>query len=75
MLEPRHNLRQTLSLLRRVEAPPASRFWFGSPCGFVRRIDLLIHIIVPELIESRLPKISLRLRLTSPRWGRSWRSW
>jgi hypothetical protein len=75
MLTPHHTLRETLELLRRVEAPPQSRFWFGSPCRFVRRIDVLVHIVMPELIERRFPKTAIRLRNTSPRWGRSWRHW
>lgn len=75
MLTPHHSLRETLDLLRQVEAPPQSKFWFGSPCRFVRRIDVLVHIILPELIEKRMPKTTARLRRTSPRWGKSWRSW
>ncbi len=75
MLERHHSLRETFKLLRRVESPPTSRFWFGSPCRFVRRIDVLIHIVMPELLETRLPKSAARLRKTSPRWGKSWRSW
>ena len=75
MLERRYSLRETLSLLRRVESPPESEFWFGSPCRFVRRIDILVHIILPELIETRMSRLALRLRKASPRWGRSWRSW
>lgn len=75
MLERRHSLRETLALLRQVEDPPESKFWFGSPCRFIRRIDVLMHIVLPELIEARMPKLAVRLRKTSPRWGRSWRSW
>ena len=75
MLDRKHSLRETLSLLRHVEAPAQSRFWFGSPCRFVRRIDVLVHIVLPELIETRLPRLAVSLRKTSPRWGRSWRSW
>jgi hypothetical protein len=75
MLERHHSLQETFELLRHVESPPDSRFWFGSPCRFVRRIDLLVHIVMPELIETRMPKVASRLRKTSPRWGKSWRSW
>ena len=75
VLERHFSLRKTISLLRDVEAPPESRFWFGSPCRFVRRIDILVHIVLPELLENRLPKLALHLRKTSPRWGRSWRNW
>jgi hypothetical protein len=38
-------------------------------------MDVLIHIVVPELVERRLPRLANYLRRTSPRWGRSWRSW
>jgi hypothetical protein len=70
------NLRETLRLARRCERAPVSRFRFGSPCRFVRTIDLAVHLVLPEALERvglvRLPKY---LRRTSPRWGRSWRSW
>ena len=75
MLERHHSLRETFLLLRDVEAPPESKFWFGSPCRLVRRLDILVHIILPELIEKRMPRLAIALRKTSPRWGRSWRSW
>ena len=75
MLERRFNLRETLHLLRAVEMPAQSRFWFGSPCRFVRQVDVFVHIVLSELLERRLPKFAAYLRRTSPRWGRSWRSW
>ena len=75
MLERRYSLRKTLFLLRDVESPAESRFWFGSPCRFVRRIDILVHIVLPELLEVRATRLAVHLRKTSPRWGRSWRSW
>ena len=75
MLDIDLNLRETFALLREVEKPPQSKFWFGSPCRFVRQIDLLVHIVVPELLERHLPKTANYLRSTSPRWGRSWRDW
>ena len=28
----------------RYEMKPCSKFWFGSPCRFVRGIDLLVHV-------------------------------
>lgn len=68
-------MRETLRLLRSVEKPAISRFRFGSPCRFVRQIDVLVHIVLPELMESRLPRFAAYLRRTSPRWGRSWRGW
>lgn len=75
MLEHHHSLRETLQLLRAVEAPPRSRFRFGSPCRFVRQVDVLVHIVLPELIEKLMPRFAVALRKTSPRWGKSWRSW
>jgi len=69
------NLVQTLRRLRHVELTPESRFWFGSPCRFVRYLDIVIHIVLPELLENSLPRFSMRLRDSSPRWGRSWRRW
>ena len=75
MLERRHTLRETLDLLKKVEKPALSRFWFGSPCRFVRQVDVVVHIILPEMLEKRLPRVADYLRRTSPRWGRSWRDW
>ncbi len=75
VLEAKLSLRETLHLLRAVEKPVLSRFWFGSPCRFVRQMDVLIHIVVPELLERRLPRLAHHLRRSSPRWGRSWRDW
>ncbi len=75
MLEAKLSLCETLRLLSAVEKPVMSRFWFGSPCRFVRQVDVLTHIVVPELLEGRLPRLANRLRQTSPRWGRSWRNW
>ena len=68
-------LRETLSLLRLAEREPVSRFRFGSPCRFVRTADILIHVILPEMVERPLPWLARYLRSTSPRWGRSWREW
>ena len=75
MLEKRHNLVETLRRLRRVELTPESRFWFGSPCRCIRNLDVLVHIALPEALEDLMPRFSRYLRRTSPRWGRSWRSW
>lgn len=75
MLESKLSLRQTLQMLRTVETPAVSRFWFGSPCRIVRQLDVLAHIVLPELLERRLPRSANYLRRTSPRWGRSWRGW
>ena len=75
MLERKHTLRETLSRLRNVELTPESRFWFGSPCRFVRLIDVFVHIVLAEWVEDLMPRVAFYLRRTSPRWGRSWRSW
>ena len=75
MLDRQHNLRATLRRLRQVELTPESRFEFGSPCRCVRYLDVVVHIVLPELIEQRMPRLSRYLRRTSPRWGRSWRRW
>jgi hypothetical protein len=57
------------------EMEPSSRFWFGSPCRFVRTLDLLVHVYVPSAIEAKYPELATYLRSTSPRWGRRWREW
>jgi hypothetical protein len=75
MLERRHTLRETLDLLKQVEKPALSRFRFGSPCRFVRQVDVVVHIVLPEMLEKRFPRVADYLRRTSPRWGRSWRNW
>ncbi len=75
MLERRHTLREPVELLKKVEEPALSRLWFGSPCRFVRQVDVVVHIILPEMLEKRLPRVADYLRRTSPRWGRSWRDW
>lgn len=68
-------LRETLRALRIAEQAPVSRLRIGSPCKFIRRLDILVHIVIPELVEGRAPHIARYLRKTSPRWGKSWRSW
>ena len=75
MLERRHTLRETLDLLKQVERPALSRFWVGYPCRFVSQVDVVVHIVLPEMLEKRLPRVADYLRRTSPRWGRSWRDW
>lgn len=74
-LTPELNLRETLRVLRAAERVPRSRFRFGSPCRFVRNIDVTVHIVLPELLERPFPLLAAYLRSTSPRWGRSWRHW
>lgn len=69
-------LRETLRFARLAERSPVSRFRFGSPCRFVRIIDLMIHLMLPELLERvGALRVARYLRGTSPRWGRSWRKW
>lgn len=63
------------SFIRRYEETPTSRFWFGSPCRFVRTIDLAIHVILPEMLFEKHPTWACYLRTTSPRWGKAWRGW
>jgi hypothetical protein len=57
------------------EMKPCSRFWFGSPCRFIRSLDLMVHVYLPSAIEKKYPELALYLRSTSPRWGQSWRKW
>jgi hypothetical protein len=75
MLTPDMTLRETLYELKTFEHPPVSRFKTGSPCRFIRTIDIFVHIIIPELVEKPFPRLARYLRNTSPRWGRSWRHW
>jgi len=62
-------------LAREHEEQPISRWRFGSPCRFVRVVDFAVHVVAPDLLASRAPRIANYLRRTSPRWGRTWRSW
>jgi hypothetical protein len=57
------------------EMKPISRYWFGSPCRTIRRLDLAVHVYFPSTIEEKYPELALYLRSTSPRWGRNWRKW
>lgn len=68
-------LSETIRHLVATERTARSRFRFGSPCRFVRTVDILVHIVLPELLEDRAPRLTERLRHSSPRWGRSWREW
>ena len=74
-LTPEMSLRDTVKELRNVEREPVSRFTAGSPCRFIRSLDVLVHVVVPEALENLAPDIARYLRSTSPRWGRSWRHW
>lgn len=75
MLTTTMTLRETLIALPFVQQERVSRYWFKSPCYFVRTVDVAIHIALPELIEDVAPKSAKWLREESPRWGRSWRAW
>lgn len=57
------------------EEIPVSRYWWGSPCRFVRSIDMMVHVVLPEMLAERHPVWACYLRTTSPRWGRAWRVW
>ena len=57
------------------EMEPSSRFWFGAPCRFVRQIDILVHVYLPNAVEEKYPELAVYLRSTSPRWGKNWRQW
>lgn len=57
------------------EQTPVSRYRFGSPCRFIRSLDMLVHVLLPEAIAPYRPVWACYLRTTSPRWGRSWRTW
>jgi hypothetical protein len=53
-----------------VESQPVSRFALGSPCRFVRAIDVTVHVVLPGMLAHRFPRTAQRLADTSPRWGR-----
>jgi hypothetical protein len=69
------SLDRCASVARTTESRPQSRFFFGSPCRFVRSIDYAVHIVLPEMVEERHPMWACYLRTTSPRWGKAWRDW
>lgn len=58
-----------------TEQQPVSRFPWGSPCRFLRSIDLAVHVLLPQALEEKYPELAFYLRSTSPRWGRSFRNW
>ena len=74
-LTPSMTLNETLGVLPQAEKERRSRFTFRSPCYFVKSMDILVHVAIPELIEDTFPTVTRYLRSTSPRWGRSWRDW
>jgi len=71
----RLDLKWIREFVRSHESTPTSRYWFGSPCRFVRTLDLLVHVVLPEMLTDHHPQIACYLRSTSPRWGKAWRGW
>jgi hypothetical protein len=57
------------------ESAPESRYRVGSPCRFIRQLDLFVHVVLPEMVVERHPLWACYLRTTSPRWGKAWRGW
>lgn len=65
----------TLRAHLRREQTPQSRYRIGSPCRFIRTLDIIVHVWLPDAIVERHPWHATYLRSTSPRWGRTWRGW
>lgn len=68
-------LKESLAFAKATEEKPVSRFPWGSPCRFIRSVDIAIHVLLPQAIEEKYPELATYLRSTSPRWGRSFRNW
>lgn len=62
------NAQQVSRYLRVHEKPATSRYWFGSPCRYLRTIDAVVHVWLPAATEERHPRLAAYLRRTSPRW-------
>lgn len=67
--------RRALEMARK----PRSRFFFGSPCRFIPRVDFTCHVFLPSVLrkgdttqlslwDQGRVWMSLRLMSTSPRW-------
>ena len=69
------DFRACLVFAKATEQQPVSRFPWGSPCRFVRTIDVAVHVLLPGMIEEKYPELATYLRSTSPRWGRAFRDW
>lgn len=69
------DLHETLIKASQHEDTPVSRYAWGSPCRFIRTIDVTVHVVLPAMIADTYPAWATYLRTTSPRWGRSWRHW
>lgn len=56
------------------EKHPVSRFEIDgqglSPCALSEDTDFAVHVLLPEMMRDRYPKVAQRLRETSPRWGK-----
>jgi len=68
-------LSETILRASQHESEPVSRYPWGSPCRFVRTIDLTVHVVFPTMLEESHPTWATYLRTTSPRWGQTWRHW
>ena len=75
MLMATMTMEETLEALPAAETERVTRYWFKSPCYFVRAIDVAVHVRLPKAIDGFAPKSAAWLRKESPRWGRSWRGW
>jgi hypothetical protein len=69
------SLHSLIAKARHLEESPVSRFRWGSPCRFIRSIDLAVHVVLPAMLEEKYPELATYLRSTSPRWGRRFREW
>jgi hypothetical protein len=45
------SLSLTLATAKATEQPPVSRFRLGSPCRFIRTLDLVVHIFIPKALR------------------------
>ena len=61
--------------LLKAEGKPVSRFRCGSPCRFIRSLDVAVHVWWPAIIEPQAPRLAKYLRESSPRFGKAFRSW
>ena len=66
------SLREKFDVVDELEVVPRSRYWFGSPCKWSKKCDVLVHIVVPHAIRPVLPRCAHLLEICSTRWDRSW---
>ena len=69
------NLHSFLTFAKATEQEPVSRYRWGSPCRFIRTVDVAVHVLLPGMLEEKYPELATYLRSTSPRWGRAFRDW